>query len=163
MAYYGNAPIFFGSVSMVTATLGSNDPALGTVREEGDERYLFVYNTGSSTAGVGAGVTVSGVTDYSVTVSSITHTDVPVGVVKHAAIPTGSYGWVMLRGFSPYLASVASAVATGNALTLGADGNWAALSVQTAYSQVNSPVVYGKAMTSAACAASTGYAYFRIA
>lgn len=159
MTYYSDSPVRFGSVSMVTSSLGPNDPEIGTVVEEGDEKYIFVYNTGSSTAGVGCGVVVSGVTNYSVTVSSVTHADVPIGVVKHAAIPTGSYGWVMQRGFSTFQAG--SAVATANGLTLGADGTWQAQLTTTAYSQVVQPAVYGKAMGSAA-SSGTGDAYFRI-
>jgi len=146
---------------MVTATLGANDPEIGSTIENGDEKYIFVYNTGSSTAGVGQGVVCSGVTNYSVTVSSVTHIDVPVGVVKHAAIPTGSYGWVMQRGFSSY--QPGSAVAKGDALTLGADGNWQSLLTTTAYSQVQQPKVYGKAMAAAASSTSGSDAYFSIA
>jgi hypothetical protein len=160
MTFYSNSPVRFGSVSMVTATLGSNDPEPGTVITDGDEKYIFVYNTGSSTVAVGCGVTVSGVTGYSVTVSSLTHADVPIGVCKHVAIPTGSYGWVLQRGFSTFQAG--SAVATANGLTLGADGTWQAQLATTAYSQVVLPTVYGKAMGSAA-SSGTGDAYFRIA
>lgn len=160
MTFYRQQLMVASPVSMVTATLSANDPELGTTIEVGDEKYIFVYNTGSSTAGVGCGLVCSGVTNYSVTVSSLTHVDVPVGVVKHAAIPTGSYGWALQRGFCSYQAG--SAVATGNALTLGADGTWQAQLTTTAYSQVNLPTVYGKAMGSAASSGS-GDAYFRIA
>jgi hypothetical protein len=159
MTYYGVAPIRFGSVSMVTSSRGPNDPELGTVVEEGDEKYIFVYNTGSSTIAVGCGAVVSGVTTYSVTVSSLTHADVPIGVCKHAAIATGSYGWLLQRGFSTFQAG--SAVATANGLTLGADGTWQAQLLTTAYSQVVLPTVYGKAMGSAA-SSGTGDAYFKI-
>ena len=161
MTYYSNGPIRFATVSMVTASLGANDPEVGTVVEVGDEKYIFCYNTGSSTVGVGCGAVVSGVTGYSVTVSSVTHADVPVGVCKHVAIPTGSYGWLLQRGFSTYQAG--SAVAIGAGLTLGADGLWQAQLVTTAYSQVVLPTVYGKAMTSAVSSASGSDAYFRIA
>jgi hypothetical protein len=157
---YSSELIRFGSVSMVTATRGPNDPEVGTVIEEGDEKYIFVYNGGGSTIGVGCGATVSGVTGYSVTVSSLTHADVPVGVCKHVAIPTLNYGWLMQRGFSTFQAG--SAVATAAGLTLGADGTWQAQLATTAYSQVVLPVVYGKAMGSAA-SSGTGDAYFRIA
>jgi hypothetical protein len=160
MSFHGLSPIRFGSVSMVTATLGTNDPEVGTVCDFGADRYIFVYNVGSSTIGVGSGAVLSGVSGYSVTVSSVTHTDIPVGVCKHVAIPTGSYGWLLQRGFST--AQAGSAVATANGLTLGADGTWQAQLTTTAYSQVNLPTVYGKAMGSAASSASFA-AYFRIA
>ena len=160
MTFYRQQLMVGSPVSMVTATLGANDPEIGSTIENGDEKYIFVYNTGSSTAGIGCGVICSGVTNYSVTVSSLTHVDTPIGVVKHAAIPTGSYGWVLQRGFTS--AQAGSAVATGNALTLGADGTWQAQLTTTAYSQVNLPSVFGKAMGSAASSGSFD-AYFRIA
>ena len=160
MSYQGVAPIRFGSVSMVTATLGTNDPEVGTVVEQGNEKYIFVYNGGGSTIGVGSGAIVSGVSGYTVTVSSITHVDFPIGVCKHTAIPTVNYGWLMQRGFTT--AQAGSAVATGAALTLGADGTWQTQLASTAYSQVAQPMIYGKAMGSAASSASFA-AYFRIA
>lgn len=160
MSFYGVAPIRFGSVSMVTSSLGANDPEVGTVVDSGADRYIFVYNGGSSTVSVGNAAVLSGVSGYTVTVSSVTHADIPVGVCKHAAIPTGSYGWLLQRGFST--AQAGSAVATANGLTLGADGTWQAQLTTTAYSQVVLPPVYGKAMGSAASSGSFA-AYFRIA
>ncbi len=161
MAFEGLSPVRFGTVSMVTLTLGANDPEVGTITQEGDETYIFVYNTGNTQITIGAGATVSAVTGYSVTVSSVTHTDVPVGVCKHATMATSTYGWLLRRGFSPYLAGPDSAVVTGNALTLGADGVWQAKGNSTAYSQVALPPVYGKATLSAASGA-TGWAYFNM-
>jgi hypothetical protein len=160
MTYYAAHPVRFGSVSMVTATLGANDPEVGTVVDHAADRYIFVYNGGSSTIGIGSGAVLSGVSGYTVTVSSVTHSDIPVGVCKHAAIATGSYGWLLQRGFTT--AQAGSAVATGAALTLGADGTWQSQLTTTAYSQVALPTVYGKAMGSAASSASFA-AYFRIA
>jgi len=162
MTVYGLSPISFGSVSMVTATLGANDPEVGMTRDDGDEKYIFVYNNGNSQISVGEGATVSAVTGYSVTVSSVTHSDYPVGVCKHATLTTGTYGWLLTRGFSPAKAGPDSGIATGNALTLGADGRWQAKSNSTAYSQVHLPPVFGKCVLSGDSAA-TGWAFFNIA
>ena len=151
------SPIRFGSVSAVTATLGPNDPEVGTVISEGDERYIFVYNNGTTQISVGNGATVTAVTGYSVTVSSITHVDYPVGVCKHATLTTGTYGWLMQKGFGP--AKAGSAVVAGDLLCLGVDGTWVAKLATTAYSQVIAPSVYGKCMVSAA-AGSNADAYF---
>jgi hypothetical protein len=159
MTYYGLSPVAFGTVSMVTGTLGANDPEVGTVRQEGDERYIFVYNTGGEQISVGKGATVSAVTGYSVTVSSVTHTDYAVGVCKHATLTTGTYGWLLQRGFGK--AYALSALVAGDQVCLGTDGGWVAKLVTTAYSQVVAPPVFGKCVVSAA-AGSIAEAYFNI-
>lgn len=148
MTVYSTGPIRFDSVSMVTATLGTHDPEVGTVVREGDEEYIFVYNAGNSQISVGNGAVVSAVTGYSVTVSSITHTDVPVGVCKHATLTTGTYGWLLRKGFGPAVAG--SSLVAGDLVCLGVDGKWVAKLATTAYSQVVMPAVYGKCMVSAA-------------
>lgn len=162
MAFQGIAPVRFGSVSMVTATLGTNDPEVGTVVEDGDEKYVFVYNNGTTQISVGEGAIVSAVTGYSVTVSSLTHVDTPVGVVKHATLTTGTYGWLLQRGFGPFKTAADVSAATGQPLCLGADGRWVLRGTTTAYSQVVLPTIFGKAVLTADSAA-TGWAYFRIA
>lgn len=129
----GNSPIRFQSVSFVTSSLGVNDPKVGDVTMSGDETYRFVYNTGSSTAGVSYGVTCSAVTGYSVTVSSTTSVDFLVGVVKHAAIPTGSYGWVMTKGWAAIEMEADNSAAAGQLLALAADGEFALKSNSTGY------------------------------
>ena len=68
-----NNEIYFESVSAVTATPSVE---VGRRRIEGDEAYVYVYNTGSSTAGVNKGCVLSAVSGYSVTVSSVTMTDI---------------------------------------------------------------------------------------
>lgn len=112
-------PVLFESVSNVTAT-----PLVevGTVRREGDEEYIYVYNAGSSTAGVNKGVVVSAVSGYSVTVSSVTMVDICVGHVKHAAIPTGSYGWICTKGWIQADAHADQSFAAGALAVLAADG-----------------------------------------
>jgi len=153
MAYYGSL-VNMESVSAVAATPSVD---LGTVREEGDEKYIYVYNAGNSQASVGHGVICSATTNYSVTVSSTTMLDVPVGVVKHATLTTGAYGWVLVRGFGPCATPANSGVAAGQLLCLGGDGKWAVKSIST---DAPAPVV-GKCME-ATGSAGVGHAYFRI-
>lgn len=157
MSVYGIAPVRFGSVSMVTATLGANDPEVGTVVEEGDEKYIFVYNAGNSQISVGNGATMSGVTGYSVTVSSVTAADLFVGVCKHATLTTGTYGWLLTRGFSQVQLGANDSCTTGGVLTVGVDGTFALKSQSTGH---QSPVI-AKAMTGAASGTSC-HAFVRI-
>jgi hypothetical protein len=124
MGFFGVAPIQFGSVSMVTASLGKNDPEPGTVRLEGDEKYIFCYNNGNSQLSVGNAAVVSGVTGYSVTVSSTSSADIPVGIVKHATLTTGTYGWLLVRGFGTAKMGSNFSCVTGQLLVLGADGTF---------------------------------------
>lgn len=162
MTYYANHPIRFAGVSMVTATPGSNDPEVGTVITEGDEEYIFVYNTGNSQISVGQGAVVSAVTGYSVTVSSTSQVDLPVGVVKHSTLTTGTYGFLLTKGFGKYAVTAnGPIVAAGDGLTLGADGYWATKLVTTAYSQSVMPSIFGKAVVATA-SAGVGEAYFRV-
>lgn len=133
MTFYSQSPINFGGISMVTATLGANDPEVGTTRRVGDEDYIFVYNTGSSTIGVGYAATISGVTGYSVTVSTTTSVDFAVGVCKHVAIPTGSYGWLMTKGFAKVVMEADNSAAAGQLLAIAADGEFALKSNSTGY------------------------------
>ena len=128
MTFYGNEPVRFGSVSMVTASLGPNDPEVGARTREGDEEYVFVYNTGSSTANIGHACVVSAVTGYSVTVSSTTSADFCVGVVKHSGLATGEYGWIVTKGFVNVEMILASGtVAAGDLLHLAEDGEFATI------------------------------------
>jgi hypothetical protein len=112
----------FGSVSMVTATLGPNDPKVGDRTRSGDEDYLFVYNAGGSTLGASYGATVSAVTGYSVTVSTTTSVDFIVGVCKHADIPSGSYGWIVTKGFAQVEMGANNSAAAGGMIGPGTDG-----------------------------------------
>lgn len=115
------SPVFFDTVSHVTAT---PTVALGTVREESGELYLYVYNCGGDSAAVGKGMSrpasaYAGL--YSGSVSSVSG-DMPLGFVKNAAIPSGEYGWVLKRGLvTVAVASSASDQAAG-AKALGAAG-----------------------------------------
>jgi hypothetical protein len=157
MSYYSNSPVLFNGVSMVTATLGANDPEVGTLAEVGDEKYLFVYNAGNSQISPGYGATVSGVTGYSVTVSSVTMIDELVGVCKHSTLTTGTYGWLMVRGFGTAKMPANSGCAAGQLLTVGADGVFAVKSIST-----DAPgAVYGKVMVATA-SAGVAEAFFKI-
>lgn len=162
MTYYSNGPVRFGSVSMVTATLGVNDPEIGTVIEEGDEKYIFVYNAGNSQISVGYGATVSATTNYSVTVSSITQTDMLIGVCKHATLTTGAYGWLLTRGFSNFKTVANSSVAAGDPLFLGADGVFGSEITSGGTGVIrNLGGAVGKVMT-ATGSAGTGAAFFKV-
>lgn len=154
---YANRQLFQGTPSMVTASLGSNDPSVGDLWQYGDEQYVFVYNVGSSTVNVGHACTVSAVTGYSVTVSTLTSTDFVVGVCKHAAIATGSYGWLVQRGFTSVELGADNSAAAGNLLGIGVDGTFALKSSATGYT---APAI-GKAMEAIASGAS-GMAYIRL-
>ena len=120
MGYNGVAPIMFESVSAVTATPSVE---VGTVREVGDEKYIYVYNNGTSQISVGRAAVVSAVSGYSVTVSSISG-DLAVGFCKHATLTTATYGWLVVRGFvdSVTNAMASTALAAGDVIQLGVDG-----------------------------------------
>lgn len=153
----GLSPVRFNSVSMVTATLGANDGAVGDVVDDGDERYILVYNNGNSQISKGRLAVISALTGYSVTVSSTTSLDFPVGVVKHATLTTGTYGYLLVRGFGPCAANTDESLSAGNLLTVGADGACVAKTISTGYP---TPVV-GKVMVATA-SAGVGEAFFRI-
>lgn len=120
MAFQSVGPVCFESVSAVTA---SPSVEVGTIRIEGDEKYVYVYNAGTSQLSVGRGATVSGVSGYSVTVSSISG-DMLVGFCKHATLTTGTYGWLVTRGFvdSVTNAMASTALVAGDVIQAGADG-----------------------------------------
>lgn len=129
----GQVPHRFGSVSMVTSSLGDNDPRVGDRTRSGDEEYLFVYNDGNSQVSPGYGMTVSGVTGYSGTVSTTTSVDFIIGVCKHATMATGSYGWLVTKGFAPVQMEADNSAAAGELLAVAADGEFALKSNSTGY------------------------------
>lgn len=157
MTHYANRPVSFAGVSMVTTSLGTNDPEPGYRITEGDEDYVFVYNAGNSTINVGKGAVLSAVTGYSVTVSSTTSADFLVGVCKHESLATGAYGWLVTRGFtSVEMGGTSGTVAAGGLIELGDDGEFYPVSNTTA----NGPVV-GKAMEAIVSSAS-GQAFINV-
>lgn len=121
MGFNSIDPIRFDSVSMVTATPGANDPAVGTrLSYEGNE-YVFVYNTGGADINPGYAAIISGATSaLSVTVSSVASHNVGVGIVKHATLTTGTYGYLLTRGLCNFEAS--TTVAAGDGVVVGVGG-----------------------------------------
>jgi len=140
----------FAGVSMVTKTLGVNDPEVGTRLRYGDEDYVFVYNAGNSQISPGYGAILSAVTGYSVTVSSTTSVDLCVGVVKHATLTTETYGWLLTKGFGKVVDQVGNGIAAGNLVILAADGTVVAKTISTGFV---GPVL-GKTMGAIASASS---------
>lgn len=155
MAFESAGPVVFGGgKSMVTTSLGANDPEVGYRKCFGDEEYVFVYNTGTDAQiSPGQGAVLSGVTGYSVTVSSTSSSDILIGVCKNATITTGAYGWLVTRGFSSVEMGADYSAAAGSLLELGDDGVFDIKSNTTA----NANFV-GKAMEAIASGAS-GSAY----
>lgn len=150
MSRYSADPVRFSSVSLVTDSLGDNDPDLGDRCSFAGDEYLFVYNAGGEQADPGLAVTCSGVTGYSVTISTTVSALVALGVVKHATLTTATYGWVLTRGFATYEAG--GTVAAGDGLSVAADG------VFVITSGITGPV-YGKAMVATGSGGSAA-AYF---
>ena len=134
MAYEGVAPILFGGgVSMVTTSLGANDPRPGYRTVYEGREYVLVYKEGGASAMVGAGVVFnSSATGYSVTVSAVTSADLVVGVVRNATLTTGAYGWVVTKGVTPVQTIATSGtVSDRGLLEIGANGLWAPVSNTT--------------------------------
>lgn len=141
------SPVFFESISNVTAT---NSVEVGTIRQEGDELYRYVYNAGNSQIPPSYACILSAVSGYSVTISSTTSVDFCVGVVKHATLTTGTYGWVVTQGFCQVEMEADNSGAAGALLVLAADGEFANKTISTGYPGQ----VVGKLMGAAASGAS---------
>lgn len=156
MAVYSIGANFAG-VSQVTATLGANDPEVGTRLRSGDEEYIFVYNAANSQILPGDVCVVSAVSGYSVTVSSTTAVDLAVGVCKHATLTTGTYGWLMTKGFGQVNMHADNSVAAGGMLVCGDLGKFFNKTISTG---VPTPII-GKAMAAIASGAS-GTAFLNI-
>jgi hypothetical protein len=150
MTHYANRPVLFAGKSMVTATLGVNDPEPGYRMTDGDEDYVFVYNAGNSQISPTYGAVMSGVSGYSVTVSSISGVDFLAGVCKHATLTTATYGWLCTRGFVEVEMEADNSAAAGQILALAADGEFALKSNSTGFP---TPAV-GKTMEAIASAGS---------
>lgn len=116
--------IFGGGVSMVTNSLGPNDPELGTRTNYEGREYVFVYNAGGQTINPGYGaVPNSAATNMTVTVSAATSNDVVVGVCRNAAIADGYYGWLVTKGITPIqMGATSGTVAARGLVEIGANG-----------------------------------------
>lgn len=136
------SPVFFKSISMVTAT---PDVELGVERIESGEKYRYVYNAGGAATGTGVGLSrpasaAAGI--YSCSASSASG-DMCLGFVKHATIPAGEYGWALIQGLvTVAVASGASTVAAG-AVALGANGAIATHTVGQVVGQILTQIVSG--------------------
>lgn len=161
MTVYSLAPVQMNGVSMVTGSLGVNDPEVGTIVRAGDEEYIFVYNAGNSQISPGYLAVVSAVTGYSVTVSSVAASgDIPVGVCVHATLTTGTYGYLLKKGFCNFKATADSGVVAGARLIPGDDGVWGSPTTTSNVSNTQNSA-YGKCMVATA-SAGTGVGYFSI-
>lgn len=142
----GSEAVYNESVSAVTAT---NSVALGMERrDDAGNRYIYVYNNGTSQISQGLAAVLTGTSGYSVTVSSVVGTDgMPIGIAKNATLTTGTYGWLMTRGFSGFTAQANDSFASGDAICLGTDGKMAMHSNATGFSAA---VTIGKTMLATA-------------
>lgn len=139
--FYSNTPVLFGSVSMVTASLGSKDPQLGSRVNVAGNEYVFVYNSGNSEIQTGYAAVANSYTDYSCTVSSTGQIDRVLGVVKHATLTTGTYGWLLTRGFGSLV--VSSTVAANDYVAIGANGKVITAVTFPGFAKVASAAVTG--------------------
>jgi hypothetical protein len=114
----------FGTPSMTTATLGGNDPEIGTRCQYQGAEYVFVYNNGGTQISVHQGATVTATSGYSVTVSSVTGTDQLAGVCVHNTIAASAYGWLLTKGWAIVAMGANNSAAAGEPLALGTDGNF---------------------------------------
>lgn len=136
------SPIFFKSISMVTAVPEFD---LGTERNESGEVYRYIYNAGGSAATAGLGVSrpasaFAGL--YSGSVSSVSG-DACLGFVKHVDIPAGEYGWALKNGVVTIaISSGASTVAAG-CIALGANGACATHTAGMPVGQILTQIVSG--------------------
>ncbi len=143
---------------MTTATLGNNDPELGTRCWYQGSEYMFVYNGGATQISVHLGATASALSGYTVTVSTVTQVDALAGVCVHNTIAAAGYGWLLTRGFTTIAMGANNSAAAGELLALGTDGTFARL-VSANTDIARSPTV-GKVMTALASAGS-GTAYIK--
>ncbi len=156
------SPLRWGSVSMVTATLGGNDPEVGTRMTETGRDYVFVYNAGTTQISIGNGavVTNSSTGGYSCTVTSVAGADVPLGACYHTTLTTATYGWLLTRGIGLAKQAASTSPVAGDVLTIGPGGVWDVKSyVTTPLSFTGN--IYGKVLVATA-SAGIGSTYFSI-
>ncbi len=133
MTFYSAAPIGFAGKSMVTLTLGSNDPELGTKIQSGNEEYIFIHNPTATDIKAGYAAKLNLGTGYSCTISTTSGTDFIIGVVKNATISAGGYGFLMTKGFTKAVMQADNSAAAGALLTVAANGEFAYKSNATGY------------------------------
>lgn len=146
MSFEGISPIRFGTTSMTTATLGPNDPELGTRCTSGGRQYMLIYNA-ASVIGIGVGcVLATNATNATCIVSSVTSADMLVGVARDVSIASGYYGWVVTRGVTPVMMHADVSGVTGAVLELAGNGLFAIVSNTTG----NKAPTFGKLQSSVA-------------
>lgn len=132
MSFNGLSPIRFGTTSMTTATLGPNDPEVGTRCNVGGRDYVFIYNACASTIAPGKGcVLASAATGFSCILSSVTSADILVGVARDVSILASTYGWVVTRGVTPVLMHADVSGVTAALIELAGNGLFAIVSNTT--------------------------------
>lgn len=147
-------PAYNEPISAVTLT---NSVLLGSVRMEGGEEYLYVYNDGGASMTVSyLAVPQSGSSGYSVTVTSVTGADVGMGFVKHATFPTAAYGWILTKGYTTVLNGMAStALVSGDMIAPAANGG-----IQVHTGALTAPIL-GKMISATGSAGVAGKAFVR--
>ncbi len=115
------SPVYFKPVSLVTAV---PETALGQVREESGEIYIYVHNAGVAATGVGVGLSrpasaAAGL--YSCSASALAG-DLCIGFVKHASIPAAEYGWALKRGLVTVAVASSASSQSASPKQLGANG-----------------------------------------
>lgn len=156
----GSEIVLNESVSQTTLT---NSVLPGTLRcDDNGNRYVYVYNNGTSQISQGLAAVISGVSGLSVTVSSVAGTDgFPIGIAKNATIATAAYGWLMYQGFSGFTAQANDSFAVGDPIALGTDGKMSMHSNATGFSAA---ITIGKCIVATASGTSnagTIAAYFK--
>lgn len=132
---YGHTPLGrFVTPSFTTTNSQANGaPQVGDVIRDGDEDYVYVYNTGGSSITVGDGAIISAVSGYSVTLSSTTSVDVLVGVCKHATIAASDYGFLVTKGWSQVNMGANFSAAAGGLLILADNGKFTSKTISTGF------------------------------
>lgn len=148
---FSQNPIRFNAVSSVVTSLTSKDPELGTIVQEGQLHYCFVYNDGGVEVYPGYGLVLnSAATGYSCTVSSVSSTDNLMGVVRNSTFPVGGYGWAVVRGITPVQMGTTLSAPVRGLVGLGTSGVFAPVSAATG----NIGNAFGVFMTAGVSAAS---------
>jgi hypothetical protein len=160
MTFQSIGPVQFGTKSLVTTSLGKNDPELGALHHDTDGlTYRFIYNDGGASVPVGCGVVVAAGASgaYSCTVTAATSADLVIGVCKHATITTAAYAWVVCHGVtSVQMGATSGTVTTGGLIEVAANGYFVPVSNTTG----NKAPAVGKALNTIA-SSGTGDAYIR--
>jgi len=147
MSVYGSL-VQFNSPSLVTATLGKNDPEAGQRWHYAGNEYLFVYNGSGAEITVGKGAFYTGVAGYSVNVSVTSGQELLAGVVYHSTLTTGTYGWLLTRGFGKIVTSASVSLATGLFAAVSTNGFFIEAAQNSGVTSAAQPLRAAKVMVS---------------